>query len=113
MFKQCTKKFCTVQNLVSEEFQLLRVIITLKAKLTQYIRPVKQHFILVSEKKKKNDSIIFFSFMLKAKDKPLTELLQLKQSLSKWIFFPFYFTFTRNIYEVLSVLKFLKNMARP
>lgn len=53
MFKQCTKKFCTVQNLVSEEFQLLRVIITLKAKLTQYIRPVKQHFILVSEKKKK------------------------------------------------------------
>lgn len=51
--------------------------------------------------------------MLKAKDKPLTELLQLKQSLSKWIFFPFYFTFTRNIYEVLSLLKFLKNMARP
>lgn len=112
------KKFCIVQNSLSKvSLPVLTVMITLRgsikskqwAKLTQYIRPVKQRFILFQQlKKKKSVCVIFFCFTLKVKDKPLTEELQLKQSQSKRIFFPSYFTSTRKSTTVFLFWSYLK-----
>lgn len=96
LFKTCFwKSFGYLQCLESLQLwgDLLKVNVMAATKINPLYQTCQAAFCSVSAQKRL--SIIFFSFFSRAKDKPVTEQPQLKQSHRKWIFFPSYLTSAR------------------